>query len=185
MEKIKDSAWSVWLHPRKALKVIQDQNVALSSHSLENKDLKEQLETVTKQLKEQRLENARLSTENITLAEKLKRCEDSVLYLGKEVVQLRKQLQEFEKAEQEIDKFQLQLQQVEDMKAGYELRIKRLKENLRDLREAMLAMSGAGESGAVPSKIDMTENAHSVSDDSANVQSGSEEEDWLSALPPF
>lgn len=184
MEKIKNSAWSVWLHPCKALKELQEQNVAMSSLSSEKKDLEGKLEVCNNQLKEQRLENVRLSTENITLAEKLKRCEDSVLYLGKEAVQLRKQLQEFEKAEQEIDKFQLQLQQVEEMKAGYELRIKRLKENLRDLREAMLAMSGSGESDAVPSKIDMTENARDVSDDSATGQRGSEE-DWLSALPPF
>lgn len=178
--------WDVWLHPFRTFRLLRQLLEQRSGLEDQVASLENDRTSAGECLKEQRLENARLSAENVTLAGKLSRSDESVIYLGKEIVRLRAELQEYDGIDRQIEEFQLQLKKVEELKAGYEQRIKRLKTSLHDAREALHEMAAREDGGAGAEVIDMASDevpAAAAPDVEGTVDG--DDGDWLSPLPQF
>lgn len=119
------NAWRVWLHPRRALDII-DESV------IREMDLEKRLAEALDMLEEQRRQCVRLTADMAELSSRLTEKEDHLVKLTRELDRVRDELAEHESIDRKLEEFDKALSKVEKMKSGYEKRISILEARLRD-----------------------------------------------------
>lgn len=135
-------AWDVWLHPRRTLSRIEllaDENASIP-------ELREALREVEESLAAQRSHNERLTVQKAELASRLAAAHSEAEALRQELSVANARILDLEEVEKDLEEFTKVLDNVEAMKRNYENRIRTLRAQLLDTRQALKAVTGVDHS---------------------------------------
>lgn len=139
------SAWYIWLHPVRTRRTVDE----LTALTAEDAELREELETLREtlcgtnsQLSEKtsevhilREEKDALAASHCELEKEKAVLEERVEELERELDRSSRELSRRVDAETQIREFEAKLGGIESLKAQYELRIRRLRDEIRNLRK--------------------------------------------------
>lgn len=131
-------AMDVWLHPQRTLLLLERMARDLGYIP----ELRDGLREAASLLEAQRMENVALSARNTGLATRLQQCRRELESTRQQLDDAQAKIEEYAELEQALQQFAEQLQGAEVMKRNYEQRLRTLRAQLRDARDALRTVTG-------------------------------------------